>query len=64
MDMNLFRKSQTQTPDKDILSGVCVWDLIPYLEPAGNYNTDMQLIGYHLLIPYLELAGNYNSINS
>ena len=38
MDMNLFRKSQTQTPDKDILSGVCVWDLIPYLEPAGNYN--------------------------
>lgn len=55
MDMNLFRKSQTQTPDKDILSGVCVWDLIPYLEPAGNYNVVSVEIKISILIPYLLL---------
>ena len=35
--------------------------LIPYLEPAGNYNGAMGLSTLLSLIPYLEPAGNYNN---
>ena len=34
--------------------------LIPYLEPAGNYNIYSVSVNLLTLIPYLEPAGNYN----
>ena len=39
-------------------------DLIPYLEPAGNYNNTFLQVEKRYLIPYLEPAGNYNETAS
>ena len=35
-------------------------NVIPYLEPSGNYNLTTEKMLFLLVIPYLEPSGNYN----